>query len=329
MGRLMTIERRFTSSRQSLGMLNVAVGVSVFSIQDAIIKGMSGEFPVHEIIFFRCVVALPLLLLAVLVENRGLPAFRSFGLHFLRGFLLYVAFIAYYLAVAQMQIATALSIFYVAPLLVTASSGPLLGERVPPKGWIAVAIGAFGVFVILRPGFGALDPALLLPILAAVSYALSILCGRRLGRTQSGGAMALSATLVYTLASGATAFALAGLLPPQNAVASVKFLLNPWLWPDPTSFWLIALCGLISAVAFLCMGHGYRMAEASRAAPFEYAALPWSILWGYVFFATLPDPLMVIGAMIVVYGGFYALRLEGASRRGNTPLVSLSEEDGP
>ena len=127
------------ASRQTLGMLSVAAGVSIFSLQDAIVKGMSGSFPVHEIVFVRSLVAFPLLLIATIAEARGWPAFRRFGLHFLRGLLMYAAFTAYYLAIAHLQIAETVALFFVAPLLVAALSAPLLGERVTPRTWMVKA----------------------------------------------------------------------------------------------------------------------------------------------------------------------------------------------
>ncbi len=316
-------------SRQTLGMLSVAAGVSIFSLQDAIVKGLSAGYPVHEIVFIRSLVALPLLLLATMAEARGWPALGRLGLHFLRAMLMYVAFTTYYLAIAHLQIAETVALFFVAPLIVAALSGPILREKVSFRSWVAIAIGAVGMLIILRPGFGALDPALFLPLLAALAYALSVLCGRRLGQTQSGAAMALSVTVVYIAASAVMALLLAGRVPAADADASVKFLLDPWVRPDLKDFGLMACCGVISAAAFFCLGQGYRMAEASRAAPFEYASLPWSILWGYLFFANLPDWPTVMGALVIVYGGLYALKLESGTVPRKTALVILSDEDEP
>jgi Predicted permease, DMT superfamily len=215
------------ASRQTLGMLSVAAGVSIFSLQDAIVKGMSGSFPVHEIVFVRSLVAFPLLLIATIAEARGWPAFRRFGLHFLRGLLMYAAFTAYYLAIAHLQIAETVALFFVAPLLVAALSAPVLGEQVTPRSWIAIAIGGAGMLVILRPGLGSLDPALFLPLFAALAYALSVLCGRRLGQSQSGATMALSATVIYVFASGAMALALAGRPPPVEAMPASSSCSTP------------------------------------------------------------------------------------------------------
>ncbi len=310
-------------------MLSVAAGVSIFSLQDAIVKGMSGSFPVHEIVFVRSLVAFPLLLVATVAEARGWPAFRRLGLHLMRGLLMYVAFTAYYLAIAHLQIAETVALFFVAPLLVAALSGPVLGERVTPRSWVAIGIGGAGMLVILRPGLGALDPALFLPLFATFAYALSVLCGRRLGQSQSGAAMALSATIVYVVASGVMAIVLAGRSPPVGTDASIKFLLDPWVWASVKDFGLMAACGVISAAAFFLLGQGYRMAEANRAAPFEYASLPWSILWGYLFFGNLPDLPTLIGAAVIVYGGIYALRFGGGVWPRKAALVVLSDEDEP
>jgi len=317
------------TSRQTLGMLSVAAGVSIFSLQDAIVKGLSAAYPVHEIVFIRSLVALPLLLLATIAEARGWPALSRLGLHLLRALLMYVAFTTYYLAIAHLQIAQTVALFFVAPLIVAGLSGPILGEKVTSRSWTAIAIGAAGMLVILRPGFGALDPALFLPLFAALAYALSVLCGRRLGQTQSGAAMALSVTVVYIAASAVMALLLAGRVPAAGADSSIRFLLDPWAWPGLKDFGLMAGCGVISAAAFFCLGQGYRMAEASRAAPFEYASLPWSILWGYLFFANLPDWPTVAGALVIVYGGLYALKLGDGTGPRKTALVILSDEDEP
>jgi drug/metabolite transporter (DMT)-like permease len=317
------------SNKQTLGMLSVAAGVSVFSLQDAIIKGLSGNFPVHEIVFVRSSVALPILLVVMMAEARGRPALSRLGLHLLRGLLMFFAFTGYYLAIAQLQLAQAIALFFTAPLFLTALSGPVLGERIHPRSWVAVAIGGAGVLTVLRPGVGDLDPALFLPVLSAFAYALSALCARRLGATESGGAMALTAAAVYMLASAAAGLALVGLAPPADAHPSIKFLLDPWHWPDARDLGLMAACGVISAVAFFFLGHGYRLAEANRAAPFEYASLPWGILWGFVFFDNLPDLATVLGAIVIVYGGLYALRLDLGGRRRKTPFLTLSDEDKP
>ena len=297
------------------GMFNVGAGVSVFSVHDAIVKGLSGSYPFHQIVFIRSIVALPVLLLIALTEGRGQLALHRPRLHLLRGLVMYIAFTAYYLALARLQIAETVALYFSAPLFIAALSVPILGERVERRSWAAIGIGFLGVFILLRPGAAVVDVAAVLPVMAAFAYALSALFARRLGTTESGGAMALSATVVYILASGVMALALAGIAPPVGAHSSVRFLLNPWVWPSAVDLGLMAGCGVIAALGFFFLGQGYRLAQANLVAPFEYVALPWAVLWGYLFFGNLPDATAILGAVIIVSSGFYTLQHERAHPR--------------
>jgi drug/metabolite transporter (DMT)-like permease len=294
--------------RSVLGMLCVAAGVSIFSVQDVIVKGLSGTYPVHEIVVLRSLVALPVLLLAMLWDRTQRFAFAAWGLHALRGLTQFFAYFSYYLAMAAMPIADVVAICFAAPLVIAALSGPLLGERVTPQSWAAIAVGFAAVLAIVRPGASTSDPALLFPVLSAVTYGLSAVLARRLGRSATGSAMAFSATLVYIVGGAAVALALAGSAPAEGAHPSIRFLLGPWLWPTAVEAALLAACGLIAACGFFLLSQGYRLAEASRAAAFEYVALPWGVLWGYLVFGNAPDLVTLGGAAVLIATGIYTLR---------------------
>lgn len=120
--------------------------------------------------------------------------------------------------------------------------------------------------------------------------------------------MALSVTVVYILASCTTGLALSRLHPPEGGGGSVLFLLNPWTWPSLEHFGLIAACGIVSAFGFYFLGQGYRLSPANLVAPFEYTALPFSLLWGYLFFANVPNATIILGSAIIVGSGIYTLR---------------------
>lgn len=296
-------------------MVSVAAGVSIFSIQDVIVKALSGIYPVHQIVVLRSVVALPVLACIAVAEGGGRLNLHRVALHIVRGVLLYISYTGYYLGLAHLPIANALALYFTVPLFVAALGLPILGERVRAQSWGAIGVGFLGVLVIARPGLGSAEPAILLPIGAALAYSVSALLARRLGTTESGVAMALTATAVYVVGGALTAAALAGVdRPAPTAHSSVRFLLNPWVWPTALDCGLLAICGLIAALGFFFLGQGYRLAEANRAAPFEYAALPWGMLWGYLFFGNLPDAPMIIGAAVIMGAGLYTLEGERSDR---------------
>jgi drug/metabolite transporter (DMT)-like permease len=305
---------RLAISRPVLGMISVAAGVSVFTIQDVIVKTLSGIYPVHQIVVLRSLVALPILVWVTYAEQRGHIKMHRGLLHLARGSVLYVSYTCYYLALARLPIADVIALTFTVPLFVTMLGVLVLGERVRARRWLALCAGFLGVLVILRPGLGLFEPAALLPIGSAVAYATSAVMARRLGSTESGGAMALTATAVYIVGGALTAAVLAGFDPPAGAEESVRFLLNPWIWPSALDLALMALCGCIAAFGFFCLSQGYRLSEAYRAAPCEYAALPWGVLWGYLFFGNTPDTVMILGALIIMGAGLYTLQPEPIMR---------------
>ncbi|HUN48509.1 MAG TPA: DMT family transporter [Stellaceae bacterium] len=295
-------------TQQIRGMLSVAFGVSIFSLQDAIVKGLSDTYPVHEIVVLRSCVALPILVAVVLLLDARALKIRRTGLHLLRGLALYLSYTAYYLGLARLPIAESVALYFTAPFFVASLSLPMLGERVSLRSWASIIVGFGGVLVVARPSTALFEPAVLLPIVSALAYAISAVLTRRLGTTESGGALAISATLVYIVAGGATALGLSGIEVAGDAHRSVRFLLMPWSWPGAADALLLAACGLIAAGGFFFLAQGYRLAEANRAAPFEYAALPWGILWGYLFFANLPDVATLVGAVVIIGAGLYTLQ---------------------
>jgi drug/metabolite transporter (DMT)-like permease len=307
--------KQFPMSRQTLGMLSVAAGVSVFTIQDVIVKEFSGLYPVHQIVVIRSLVALPLLFVATIAGQGGSLRIHRVGLHVLRGILLYISYISYFLALAQLPMATSVALYFTVPFFVATLAVPILGERVRGRSWVAIGVGFLGALIIIRPGAGVIEPASLLPIVSALAYSISALLARRLGTTDGGAAMALTVTAIYFVAGAITALALAGMPPSEDAHRSVRFLLNPWIWPSFLDTCLLSLCGVIAAAGFFFLSQGYRLAEVNRAAPFEYAALPWSILWGYLFFGNLPDAAMLLGAAVIMSAGFYTLHSERREAR--------------
>jgi drug/metabolite transporter (DMT)-like permease len=296
-------------------MISVAAGVSVFTIQDVIVKTLSSIYPVHEIVVLRSVVAFPILVWVTYAEQRGHIKMHRGLLHLARGLILYVSYTCYYLGLARLPMADVIALTFTVPLFVTVLGVAVLGERVRAQRWLALAAGFIGVLIILRPGIGFFEPAALLPIGSALAYATSAVMARRLGSTESGGAMALTATGAYIVGGALTAALLAGIVPPAGAEESVRFLLNPWIWPSSLDLVLMTLCGCIAAFGFFCLSQGYRLSEAYRAAPCEYAALPWGVLWGYLFFGNTPDAVMILGALIIMGAGLYTLQPDAPARR--------------
>jgi S-adenosylmethionine uptake transporter len=298
------------------GVLCVVAGISVFSIQDVIIKSIGGSYPVHEIVFVRSLVAL-VPLIAIAYFDGGLTGLctRRPWAHMLRGGAMLASYTAYYLAIIALPLALAVALFFVAPLLITALSHLLLGETVQLRRWLAVATGFVGVVIMTRPAGGTVEPAALLAVLAALFYAVSAILTRHLGATESGVSLAFSATLLYLGVNGLVGLWIGDGALAQQGHPSLQFLLRAWALPGWRDFGLMALCGLIAAFGFYFLSQAYRLARATSVAPFEYVGLPLAALWGYLFWSEVPQGTTVLGVVLIVGSGLYVLHRESVSGR--------------
>jgi drug/metabolite transporter (DMT)-like permease len=303
------------------GILYLCLGVFVFSLQDAVIKQVSGAYPLTQVVAIRSLVAIPLLLALVHLEA-GWRAIASpqFLVLTARAVIMFGSYTAYYLAFPALPLADAVALYFTVPLFVTMLAAPMLGERSSLRVWSAVAIGFAGVLVMLRPGSGLFEPAALLSLLAASLYALAMLMARRMGGAETASVMAFYQNWVFLAGACAIALlvALAGPFAGANSGAvgqaaaaihpSLNFLLRPWVWPTLADGLLIASCGPIAAAGIFLLTSAYRISRANLVTSFEYTGVLWAPLWGFLFFAEVPRLTTWLGALLIVGAGLLALR---------------------
>lgn len=297
-----------THRHNLIGIFALILGIFVFSIQDAIIKSISGEHAVTLAIFIRAVVAFPVLLAMVHFECglKGL-ATKQWHILVLRGAILLCAYTTYFMAFPALPLAEAIALFFMVPLLVTIMSGPLLGENVTAFAWAAVAIGLVGVFIILQPGSSLFNPAALLSLISAATYALSMILARKYGGDTPSSVMSFYQNIVYLI--GAAAFAgiaaLVGVKPPGHP--SFDFLFRKWDMPNNHDLLLMGACGVIAAVGMTLLTHAYRKGQANIIAPFEYTGMIWAVVFGFAFFGEVPRATTFIGMALIAAAGVLAL----------------------
>ena len=298
----------------ALGVLSLTAGIAVFSVQDVIIKLISGAYPVHQAMTIRSLVALPLLL-GLVAWNGGIETLASkrAPLLLVRGTIMFSAYTSYYLALAALPMATCVALYFVGPLFITILSALVLREHVDARRWAAVLIGFVGVLIIVRPGSDVFDLAAILPICSGLAYAVSQTLARKLGEDQSASVMAFYGNGVYIL-GGLTLtliFGDGGFATEQHK--SLAFLVRGWASPSLRDLLLMMACGVIAAAGLTLLTQAYRTARASTVAPFEYTAILLSIVYGWVIWAELPDPVSWIGIIVVIGSGLYVLNQERSS----------------
>ena len=308
-----------SSSRPAAGIGFLLLGTTLFPIQDVIIKSLSDGYAVTQIVVMRGLFALPMVAVAVRWENRSWRLrVGPIGLQMARSAAAFTSYVMYYMALATIGLAQTSAVTFSTPIFVTILAPLFLGERIGWPRWLAVSVGLVGVLVIVRPGSAVFEPAVILALLAAVSYASAIILTRKLGPHTNGGSMTLI-SVVFFIAAGLALGLVVTPFESSSAHPSIAFLFRDWIRPDGSDWLLLMGIGAISGVGFFALSQAYRLAEASLVTPFEYTYLPWAVLWGWVFFDALPDTATWIGLVLIVGAGlgivYREARLAGRGRR--------------
>ena len=292
-----------TQSRPFVGVAFLLLATTIFPIQDVIIKSLSGEFAVHQIVVWRGLFALPIVAVFAWYEGTRWPLkIGSIWLQLFRAASAFTSYLVYYLALATLGLAETAAITFSTPIFVTLLAMVFLGEKIGAFRWFAVALGLLGVVIAVNPGSGVFEPAAFLALLAAISYAISIIATRKLGNRTNGGTMTLI-TVVFFMAAGGVLALVFSQLDSSSAHPSLAFLYRGWTTPTSQDWLMLMALGAISGVGFFALSQAYRLAEASVVTPFEYSYLPWSVFWGIMIFGTYPGWNTWVGIVLIVGAG--------------------------
>jgi len=272
------------------GILSMLAAVTTFAVMDVLLKTLVEQYPAMQVAFLRGAASLPLLLAANAVFGRWADLVpKRWSLHMLRGFLSLALLWCFVYALSQLSLANAYAIFMSAPLLITALSVPMLGERVGVRQWLAVFVGLAGVIIVLKPtGVGFATIGGLAALASAMSYALNAITVRILTRTDTSAAIVFWSLVCLTLISG--------------VAASTRWVPVQW-----EHWYLIGGLGLTGAVSHYFMTEAFRLAPPPVVAPLEYTALAWGMFFDWLLWATSPGLRMLTGASIIVASGVYVI----------------------
>ncbi len=278
------------------GILWMLLTMFLFASINAVAKYLALTYPVPQVVWARYAFHLLLLLLLLRASLPRVTASRRLGLQLTRSLLMVTTTAMFFTGIHFIPLADAGAIMFVAPVLVTALSVPLLGEPVGPRRWAAVVFGFVGALIIIRPGASVMHAAAFLPIGAACLHALYQIITRKVSAAD-----APLTSLVYT--------ALIGVIVSS---AVVPFF---WTAPDAAGWALMVLLGMLGGGGHFAMIKAFEAAPAATVTPYGYTILLWATLFGFVLFADLPDHWTVVGALVIVLSGLYIFHRE-QRRRG-------------
>ncbi len=285
--------RRLETDNTTLGIGAMLVAIVLFSVMDVVVKWLGGIYPTHQIVFFRCSVALvPVLTLLYLKGGPKILRTEKPLLHVFRSILGLGAMATAFYGFSLMRLADAISILHTTPLFMTVLSVLILREKVGIRRWSAVTVGFIGMLIVIRPGEGLFDSGSGYMLAAALCISATTIIVRQLSATDHPASITFYFTLTGTIAS------------------SVACLWLGWQQPTPGDWFLLATVGLLGGCAQYAMTLSYRHAEVGLVAPLKFLSIAVGGAIAYIVWAEVPDAQSFIGITIIVGSGLYTLHRE-------------------
>jgi drug/metabolite transporter (DMT)-like permease len=308
-------ESRTRPEKVALGVVTIVATVFAMSFADAVVKYVSAELPLWQIFVMRSLVAIPLLV-ALPLFGRPVPVRpKSQFWTFLRGLLLVMMYIAIYAAAPVLSLSVIAAAFYTGPLFIALLSALLIGEKVGPRRWTAIAVGFAGVLVILRPGTETFSALMLIPVVAALFYALAAIITRTKCIEETPVVLALALNFAL-LAVGAIATAgIALWQPAASDAAAYPFLLGSWVAMGSREWGIIGFLAVLMVAIGIGLAKAYQSAPPAIIATFDYSYLVFAALWSFAIFAEAPDAATIIGMLLIAGAGLLVVHGPAGTRR--------------
>ena len=268
------------------------LGWMFLPVMDGFAKYLSDDLPILQITwaryFFTVAFVFPIMFF---FYKKQLVWSDKPKLQIFRGLILLSANICFFYAISVISLAKALTLAFIAPLIVTAFSPILLGEKVGYRRWTAVAVGFIGSLIVIRPGFLEFNLASMAALATGFFYGFYLIITRKLSTSDN--------PLLTLLITGMVGALLVSLIIPFY-----------WVKPTLNQWSLMAGIGVFACIGHLFLILSLKYADASKLAPLGYTEIIPNVIIGYYFFSEIPDNWTYLGLFIIVLSGLYISRRE-------------------
>lgn len=266
-----------------------------FTLMDATAKHLTESYHPVQIVWARFVGNLVIFVAIYRHHALLLLRTRQPGLQFSRALMQLASVALFFTSLQFIGLAEATAIMDINPVLITLGAALFLGEKIGPRRMAGIGAALIGAMIIIRPGLGVFQPAAMLPLMGAFTYAAGALLTRMV-RSDSVATSVMWSAVVGTVATS---------------------LVVPFFWTpiNPADLWLFAALGAFGTFSQWLLVRAFSVAEAGALAPFGYTGLIWAGFWGWLFFGQLPDHWTIAGAAIIVGAGLYVWSREARAAR--------------
>tara|TARA_B110000503_G_scaffold57288_1_gene91702 strand:+ start:1366 stop:2307 length:942 start_codon:yes stop_codon:yes gene_type:complete len=306
------------------GIILVVAAMTIFVVQDILIKFLSDDISMFQIMFCRSIIGVLLISTYLKLSNKPL----NFGTNYpflstCRGLLFFLGYSAFYFAQSKVPIANAMVLFLVSPFFITIMSIIVFGSLVGISRWITMIIGFSGVIVIAQPEAGEFNFYYLLPVVCAFTYAASMMIAKFTAEKDDVFQQIIFMYLVTATVSGALGLGIGDGRFNTTEYAGYEFLTQGWHFDQIFILWAVFAIGIVGTSGFLLLTTAYRIADPAKVSPFEYSGLIATMLGGFIFWGDIPSMKEALGMMLIVGSGlilFYREHLRHQTIASEAPL---------
>ena len=296
-----------TADNNSKGIILIMIAMSLFAMQDSLIKFIFEQSSLYEIFFGRYLVAATLLFCYIKFRGQKVTLKTYYPvLTIVRVILHFFAFSFFFISLTYMQLATANALFFSCPFFVSIFAKFFLKEFIGIRRWSAIAFGFTGVLIVLNPNFSEFEFRNLLPVLSALLYAASMTITKYTSDKDDVNTQLYYFYLIALIFCGVIyVFMGSGQFNNVNFDSTTQFIFREWFSNFDYTWKFILFFGVAASIAFVCIFSAYIVASPSVVSLFEYSLIIMSMIPGYFLFNEIPSLRTLIGVICIISAGVY------------------------
>jgi drug/metabolite transporter (DMT)-like permease len=296
-----------TADNNSKGIILIMIAMTLFAMQDSLIKFIFEQSALYEIFFGRYLVAAILLFCYIKFRGQKVTLKTHYPvLTIVRVILHFFAFSFFFISLTYMQLATANALFFSCPFFVSIFAKFFLKEFIGIRRWSAIAFGFMGVLIVLNPNFSEFEFRNLLPVLSALLYAASMTITKYTSDKDDVNTQLYYFYLIALIFCGVIyIFMGSGQFNSVNFDPTTQFIFREWFSNFDYTWKFILFFGIAASIAFVCIFSAYIVASPSVVSLFEYSLIIMSMIPGYFLFNEIPSLRTLIGVICIISAGVY------------------------
>ena len=306
------------------GILLVISAMSIFAVQDILIKSISESASLFQILFFRSIIGISIILAFQKLAGYPIKIWTAYPfLVVLRGFLFFLGYSTFYFSISQIPIANATVLFLISPFFITLLSIYFLESQIDSRRWIALIIGFSGVIFVAQPESDDFNWIYILPICVAAVYSVSMMIVKVTSDKDTVYQQVIVMYSITAILSVAISLLPIGIALNTLGIDNQEFLYRPWSISDKHLLFYLCVISIIGTTGFVLLHSAYRTSDPAIIAPYEYSGLLVVLILAWIFFEELPSPISFVGMLLIVLSGLYILHSEKSKPKQPTTKSSL------